>query len=62
VTALDWVFVALLILALALVLGWLDAPVALSRAASRIHRPHLPQWMRNSYAQARIRHELRRGR
>ncbi|KFG08132.1 hypothetical protein [Streptomyces scabiei] len=34
-TALDWVFVAHILLALALALGWLDAPVLLARRARR---------------------------
>lgn len=38
-SGLDWVFSALLILALALALGWLDAPTLLAR---RLRRPHVP--------------------
>ncbi|WP_060888692.1 hypothetical protein [Streptomyces scabiei] len=38
-TGLDWVFAALLLLALALALGWLDAPVLLHR---RLRRPATP--------------------
>jgi hypothetical protein len=35
VTALDWVFAALVTLAWALVLGWLDAPALLARRRRR---------------------------
>ena len=38
-TGLDWVFCALVLLALALALGWLDAPTLLAR---RLRRPHVP--------------------
>ncbi len=53
-TGLDWVFAALCTLAAALLLGWLDVPLAASRAAARMHRPHLPQRIRHSYAQLRL--------
>ncbi|WP_210524494.1 hypothetical protein [Streptomyces scabiei] len=39
-TDLDWVFAALVLLALALALGWLDAPVLLARWM-RTRRFHL---------------------
>ncbi|MDX2628623.1 hypothetical protein QBA57_28785 [Streptomyces scabiei] len=39
-TGLDWVFVAHILLALALALGWLDAPVLLTRW-TRTRRLHL---------------------
>jgi hypothetical protein len=61
-SGLDWVFAALCALAALLLSGWLDIPVAVSRAASRLHRPHVPQWARNSYAHLRIHHSLRSGR
>lgn len=38
-TALDVVFAAHVLLALALALGWLDAPTLLAR---RLRRPHVP--------------------
>ncbi|UJV43842.1 hypothetical protein [Streptomyces sp. AMCC400023] len=38
-TGLDWVFVAHILLALALALGWLDAPTLLAR---RLRRQHVP--------------------
>lgn len=40
-TGLDWVFVALVILALVLALGWLDAPTLLARQLTR-RRPAAP--------------------
>jgi hypothetical protein len=61
-SAVDWVFAALCTLAALLLSGWLDVPVAVGRAASRVHRPHLPQWMRNGYARLRVRHTRRSGR
>jgi hypothetical protein len=59
VTGIDWVFAALCALAALLLSGWLDVPLAVSRAASRLHRPHLPRWARNGYAQLRVHHALR---
>lgn len=41
-TALDWVFAALVTLALALALGWLDAPTLLARQLTRLRRPAAP--------------------
>ncbi|MFM9777051.1 hypothetical protein [Streptomyces scabiei] len=42
-TGLDWVFCALVTLALALALGWLDAPTLLARQLTRLRRrPHIP--------------------